>query len=441
MELSALPKYLYPKAKVRDIGVAPPLSLKVHKARDYAGPDGLKKGDTIVGLEFDGEKHYYQKQYKFAQAVHERRDSPTAILAKRDGQELGPIMLRPHLLVVSNILGLMPPAKISYIAKDSPAEKAGLKPGDVITSFDNNPWPSNAAVAQIAADAEARQLPINVLRAGKTLNLIVTPRSKKHKDKALGIAQEADYQNLIAASDYAEPDKKEQDKAAKDDSQAKFRVDIPAGAKLLRLNGKRLANWADLIGKLQDRAGSHAKLAYSFERKTKSISLTVPPADSPVWRYDWIFFADVDTEPDLITVKTDSLSGAAYIGLHKTWFWMQSIYLTLTRLVQGSVKTDALAGPVGIAAYSFDIIDKGGITYFLYFLGIIGVNLAIINFLPIPVLDGGHALFLLLEKIKGSPVSVRVQTVATTVALAAIGLFFLFVTYNDILGIVRSLLG
>ncbi len=69
------------------------------------------------------------------------------------------------------------------------------------------------------------------------------------------------------------------------------------------------------------------------------------------------------------------------------------------------------------------------------------MNLAIVNFLPIPVLDGGHALFLLLEKIKGSPVSVRVQTIATTIGLAAIGVFFLFVTYNDILGIVRGWLG
>ena len=66
-------------------------------------------------------------------------------------------------------------------------------------------------------------------------------------------------------------------------------------------------------------------------------------------------------------------------------------------------------------------------------MAIIGVNLAIVNFLPIPVLDGGHVLFLLIEKLKGSPVSVRIQTVASTISLGALCLFLLFVTYHDIL--------
>ncbi|MCK4850376.1 MAG: RIP metalloprotease RseP [Phycisphaerae bacterium] len=432
LEMSVLP-YLDSTAKIRGIGVEPPASLTVYRARDYAGADGLEKGDTIVGLKFDGEERYYDKYYKFAEAVNERRDKPTAIIAVRDGQKLGLIMLRPHLVAGSNVLGLIPPAKISDIKKDSPAEKAGLKPGDAITSFDNHPWPSNAALAGIAADAEGRQVPISVLRAGKTLNLQITPRSKKHKDKALGIVQEADYQNLIAASDYAKADKNEQGKVAADGSRATLKVDIPAGAKLLKLDDKPLMNWSDVIGRLQERAGSRAKLTYSFEGNTKSIWLTVPPAHSSVWQHGWRFFADVDTKADLITVKTDSLPEAVYIGLHKTWFFIQSIYLTITRVAQGSIGTDALAGPVGITHLSFMVLKQGGITYFLYFMGMIGVNLAMVNFLPIPLLDGGHALFLLFEKIKGSPVSVRVQTIATSIGIAAIAALFLLLTYQDIM--------
>jgi regulator of sigma E protease len=141
----------------------------------------------------------------------------------------------------------------------------------------------------------------------------------------------------------------------------------------------------------------------------------------------------VITKPEEIKLKYDSLLDAMYVGIHKTWFWMQSIYLTLTRLAQGSVKTDALAGPVGIANLGIQVARERGPAHFFYLMAILGVNLAIINFLPIPVLDGGHALFLLFEKIKGSPVSVRIQTIATTIALAAIALVFILLTYQDII--------
>ena len=67
-----------------------------------------------------------------------------------------------------------------------------------------------------------------------------------------------------------------------------------------------------------------------------------------------------------------------------------------------------------------------------YFLGFISVNLALFNVLPLPVLDGGHILFALIEKVKGSPVSRRVQTAASYVGLALLVSLMLFATFNDI---------
>ena len=119
--------------------------------------------------------------------------------------------------------------------------------------------------------------------------------------------------------------------------------------------------------------------------------------------------------------------------MHKTWFWLQGVYLTLTRVAQGSIKTTALSGPVGIFNLGVQVAQERGVAHFFYLMAIIGVNLAIINFLPIPVLDGGHALFLLFEKIKGSPVSVRVQTIATTIGVGLVGAFLLLITYQDII--------
>jgi regulator of sigma E protease len=73
-----------------------------------------------------------------------------------------------------------------------------------------------------------------------------------------------------------------------------------------------------------------------------------------------------------------------------------------------------------------------GLVNFLFFLGIISANLAVINFLPLPIVDGGLMVFLLIEKIKGTPVSLRVQVATQVVGLALIIGVFVFVTYQDV---------
>ena len=109
---------------------------------------------------------------------------------------------------------------------------------------------------------------------------------------------------------------------------------------------------------------------------------------------------------------------------------MTQTYLTIVRLVQGRVDHRELRGIVGIADEGTRIAKQGG-TYLLFFLGLLSINLAVMNFLPIPILDGGQMLFLLIEKLKGSPVSIRVQEIATYVGLALIGSLLLVTLYYD----------
>lgn len=442
LKISVRPEAEDDSSGIPMIGIWVPQTLTVSQVGDYAGVGGLSKGDTIVGLEFDGKQHYYEKYYQFAEAINTLRDKPTNILAvDKDGNDLEPIMVRPHLAVGSHVMGLIPPARIVYVDPGSPAETAGIKPGDVIASFDGYKWPDFLAVAKIAqlAGKKNEHVPICVLRAGKLIERKVKPR-KKHKNGSLGINREPDYQNLYVANDYPGLYEKK-DNFIGLNLPAEEKIYIPPGAELLKLNGRRLANWADLMGKLQEKSGKKAKIEYLLNGEKSEVSFVVPPGHSTVWRQHWRFKAHLATKIDEKKFKYDSLVQAMYVGLHKTWFWIQNIYLTITRITQGSVKTEALAGPLGIFDLSIQVAREKGPAHFFYLMAILGVNLAIINFLPIPVLDGGHVLFLLLEKIKGSPVSIRAQSLATTIGMAAIGAFVLLVTYNDIARIVRACLG
>jgi regulator of sigma E protease len=90
-----------------------------------------------------------------------------------------------------------------------------------------------------------------------------------------------------------------------------------------------------------------------------------------------------------------------------------------------------LHGPVGIVHIGTKVADRG-FTYLIFFLAIISVNLAVLNFLPLPIVDGGMFLFLIYEKIKGRPPSVGFQNASMMIGLLLIGTAFVVTFFNDI---------
>jgi regulator of sigma E protease len=106
-------------------------------------------------------------------------------------------------------------------------------------------------------------------------------------------------------------------------------------------------------------------------------------------------------------------------------------YLTLRRMVEGSVGYKNMMGPVGIFTAGARFAYKGT-DWLIWFLSMISANLAVVNFLPIPIVDGGLFTFLILEKIQGRPLSPKAQQVAQIIGLALILGVFLLVTYQDI---------
>ena len=105
--------------------------------------------------------------------------------------------------------------------------------------------------------------------------------------------------------------------------------------------------------------------------------------------------------------------------------------LMLRRMVQGSVSPKNAIGPVGIFDFGSKIAGRGA-DWVIWFLAMISANLAVVNFLPIPIVDGGLFLFLVLEKVMGRPLSPKAQGIVQLVGLALIVGVFLFVTYHDI---------
>jgi regulator of sigma E protease len=125
---------------------------------------------------------------------------------------------------------------------------------------------------------------------------------------------------------------------------------------------------------------------------------------------------------------------AAYWGVTETRDFVLQFYLTLHRMVDRSISPSNMMGPVGIFIGGKAFAYKGT-DWLLWFLSMISANLAVVNFLPIPVVDGGQFMFLIFEKIKGKPLSPRAMAIAQYVGLAFLAGVVLFVTYHDIIRI------
>jgi regulator of sigma E protease len=130
--------------------------------------------------------------------------------------------------------------------------------------------------------------------------------------------------------------------------------------------------------------------------------------------------------------RADGTFDAMKIGTRKTVEFIAQTYMTIKGLIVGSVSPKSLMGPVGMIAASSKIIAEKNYIHYLNFMGIISACLAVMNFLPLPILDGGLVLMLIIEKIKGSPVHTKIQEWLVYIGLALIGGLFVLITYNDI---------
>ena len=142
--------------------------------------------------------------------------------------------------------------------------------------------------------------------------------------------------------------------------------------------------------------------------------------------------SDIGIPPAFFSFRSSSILEATRLGVRGTVDWVQNVFLTIRNLANRRVDPKHLGGPIMIAQSSYHFATQGFGTI-LYFLGIISVNLAILNVLPIPILDGGLLFFLLIEKIKGSPVSEKYMIAANYFGLLLLLSLMLYVTYNDVM--------
>ena len=119
------------------------------------------------------------------------------------------------------------------------------------------------------------------------------------------------------------------------------------------------------------------------------------------------------------------------LAVEETWVIVSQTLMHVTEMIRGERTTDELGGPIRIAKLSGAVADAG-ITSSIWFMAVLSINLGLINLFPVPVLDGGHLFFYLLEFIRGKPLEAKMQGIASYVGLVLVISLMIFVTWNDL---------
>ena len=211
---------------------------------------------------------------------------------------------------------------------------------------------------------------------------------------------------------------------------------IEVGDTILAINGKPTLEWMDVLVTVKDSGGE--ALHFTVARGEEDLKLTVTPKRLPVKD---IFGEEVEQRFMIGIVKAEELFysptgliGAVQAAFSQTWMYISLTVLGFVKLAQQVVPVSELGGPILIAQIAGKQMQAGWINYF-FFMGLLSVNLGILNLLPIPVLDGGHLMFLSIEAIRRKPLTEKIQIMAQQMGMAFLGVAMIFVFYNDLLRI------
>ncbi|MFC1524614.1 RIP metalloprotease RseP [Thermodesulfobacteriota bacterium] len=208
---------------------------------------------------------------------------------------------------------------------------------------------------------------------------------------------------------------------------------LQAGDTILSINGERTELWEQISTLIKNSNGDPVTL--SIRRGEEVIEII----GNPEVQETKSIFGEVVGErlmlgisrSDEVNYERVSLFAALKAGFTQTWGFIYLTYMAVIKIIQNVVPASEIGGPIFIAQVAGQQLEAGWINLF-YFMGLLTVNLGILNLLPIPILDGGHLVFFTLEAIRRKPLSQRAQEVFQQIGLVLLGTLMLFVFYNDI---------
>ncbi len=445
-----------PDSPIKVFGVVQPLSLTIANltpadATLLRKQMGLAPGDQIVAVDGKPVEHYWQ----FADVVKDVLAPKVPVTVKRGTQEVQTELPREVSPMVdqsqtelSNVYSMVPRLQIgSVLAPPEPSlgqkiqrafslgggsarqEDANsptrLQPGDVILAIGGIENPTYEELRKITNESQDKPLAVQVLRADpngteRSVALTVTPRldSRGAKRVVIGFIPVLDVAHTVVADTVSTPG-------------GPPKLDIPRGARITAVNGRPVANYYDIIREVRRADAQPVTLEYRKDGTAEG-GVTLPPAVAQAPIHFAAQTALVPFAPLEKLYRAPSVGHALTMGYRRTVMFVAQTYVTLQRLLSGLLSPKLLMGPVGIMVASYQIVAAQSAVTYAYFLGLISASIAVLNLLPMPPFDGGLIVLMLIEKVKGSALTEKTQSILATTGWMIVLALLLYVTFFDL---------
>jgi regulator of sigma E protease len=336
------------------------------------------------------------------------------------------------LMFVIGISGLKP--VIGEVTPQSIAAQAGLKSGDVIVSINGKQTPTwDTTILNLLENVldEKRQLTVDVQQGQNqeqlTFDLSTLKTNLDRKTLLSGLGFKPYRIELPPVIGKILP------------GEAAEHAGLKSGDRLLSANGDELTTWYQWVKYVQARPNQPIEVRVKRDGEYFTLSVTPKKKVDKSKVYGYIG-AVVDTHVE----TPDSLQAVLQYGpgeavLHAVDKTMQISVLTLRmlgKMVTGQASIENISGPITIARYA-GYSASVGFAQFLAFLAIVSISLGVLNLLPIPLLDGGHLMYYMVEFVTRKPVSERIQHVGQQIGMVILGMLMVIAFYNDLLRVLQ----
>jgi regulator of sigma E protease len=305
----------------------------------------------------------------------------------------------------------------------SPAASAGLEPGDRIQAIDGQPIGRWDEIETALRKSSGRPLRFGILRDGRVHEIAAEPRTHKTKDI---FGQEIEVWDLglrpLVSTRIGQllP------------GQVAQQAGIRSGDRVVAAGGVPVAEWDQLAKIIHASPGKPLMLTIERDGQRQEIEVTPRPSRQPgPDGEEEIGLIGIGPAPESLYRRLNPVSALA-AGAAKTVDLSVLVVQGFVKLVQAKISPKTIGGPILIAQMTGEVAQRGWVELFS-FTALLSINLAILNLLPIPILDGGHLFFSLIEWLRGKPVSLRKRELAQQVGMVLLVALMLFASYNDIL--------
>lgn len=312
------------------------------------------------------------------------------------------------------------------------AAQAGLEDGDRLTRVDGqtvDTW-THAALRLITAGVDRRALPVEAVgRDGETrqLSLDLSQLPAGTREPAMLLAAGITPRPLLSPAVIGEVVAGKPGEAA----------GLKTGDRIIAINETAVEDWSD-VPRLIRAGGDQGELRFTVDRDGTRLRLRAVPqlatAEDGSRQYQVGIGVQRQSYGYDALLRYGPLEAIPAAG-REVWTMTSSTLGMLWRMVAGRASLSNLSGPITISQYA-NASARSGPGHFLWFLGVISLSLCIINLLPIPILDGGHLLYYLIELVKGSPLSERAMATGQYIGLATLACLMGLAFYNDIVRLV-----